>query len=65
MVFSHLSPLRIEIKAIAADHDLILVRDVGGDSGDEFQIIHRLFLGAFPGILIPELACSLVEEKPF
>jgi hypothetical protein len=43
-----LPPTSIRIKAITADHDLSLIGDMGGDSGDESQIIHRLFLGAMP-----------------
>jgi hypothetical protein len=41
-----LAPVGIGIKAVVADHDLTLVRNMGSDSGDELQIIHRLFPGA-------------------
>ena len=43
---SHLAPMGIGVESVVADHDLTLVRNMGGDSGDELQIIHRLHLRA-------------------
>jgi len=39
---THLAPMGIGVKAVVADHDLTLVRNMRGDSGDKLQIIQKL-----------------------
>jgi len=41
---AYLSSVGIGVKAVVADHDLAFVRNMGSDSGDELQIVHRLLL---------------------
>ena len=43
-VLSYLPPVGIRVKAVITHHDLTFVGNMGSDSGDKFQIIHRLFL---------------------
>jgi hypothetical protein len=36
-----LPPVGVGIQPIIADHDLALIRDMGGHPGDKLQIIHK------------------------
>ena len=56
-----LTSVGIRIKAVITDHNLAFTTDMGGDPGDEIQVIH-LFLTriVFP-ILIAHLAFSLLK----
>ena len=44
-----LPPMGIDIEAVVPHHHLAFIGDVGGDPGDELQIVYRLQLScAFP-----------------
>jgi len=56
--------MSIGVKAIVANHNLSLIGNMRGDSGDKLQIIHRLLLPTMPRILITNLASCLLKEEP-
>ena len=56
-----LSPVSIGVEAIIADHHLCPVRDVGGDSGDELQVVHPNVIGIILPMQVYDLALGLIE----
>jgi len=56
---SHLPPMGIGLEAVVANHDLALVRDMGGHSGDELQVVHRLLFGAVLAMPVADLTLRL------
>ena len=37
-----LSPMGVGVEALTADHQLALIRDMGGNPGNELQVVHSL-----------------------
>jgi hypothetical protein len=54
----------IGVQPIISHRDLAFVRDMGGDSGDELEVVHRLHLsGLFP-IAVTDPACLFIQGEP-
>jgi hypothetical protein len=53
----------IGVEAVITHRDLALIRDMGGDPGDELQVVHPLQLfGVFP-IPVADLAFPFIEGE--
>jgi hypothetical protein len=56
--------MSIGIEAEVTNHDLAFVWNMGGDSGDELQIIHPLLFLTFFPIPVAHLTLLLLEGEP-
>jgi len=51
----------ITVKTIITDHHLSLIGDMGGDSGNEVQVVHIHPVGIAVSVLVSDLALVLIE----
>ncbi len=59
-----LASVGVGIEAVVSDRDLTLIRNMGGDPGDELQVIHPLGLIVPFAIAVADLACPFIEGEP-
>jgi hypothetical protein len=55
----------VGLEAVIPNHDLALVGDMGGDPGNELQVIHPLRLGAVFAMPVADLAFPFIEGESF
>ena len=56
--------MRIRVQALVPDGNLAFIGDMGRDSSDELQIVHRFQLGALLAVAIPDLALGFQKSQP-
>jgi len=62
---AHLAPVAVPVDAVISHSDLALLRNMGGHSGDELQVVHLLHIsGLFP-IPVADLTFSFIEGEAF
>jgi hypothetical protein len=60
----HLPPVGIGVEPVITDHDLALIGDMGGDAGDDLQVVHRLLVAPILAVSVTDLALLLQERQP-
>jgi hypothetical protein len=57
----HHTPVSITVEAIITDHDLSLIGNMGGNSGNEIQVVHLNLIVIGLTMPVYDLALVLVE----
>ena len=55
----------VGVEAVITDRDLALVGDMGGDPGDELQVVHPLHLSGLAPVPVAHLGSLFIEGEAF
>jgi hypothetical protein len=59
-----LASMGVGVQPIIPHRDLALIRDMGGDPGDELQVVHPLRLSGLLAITVADLGFPFIEGEP-